>query len=477
MLQHEDISNVQEIKGKFKVNWLSSSYLRSHLDILGFSRIKRSLESCKKGGICVNDLLSVLLVLPILGMNTIHSFIKGNDNSIDIAGKDSYYRFLANQQINWRSFLMSFVKEYLVKDLSFSKPENPTKCLIFDDTDIIKTGKTIEGISKVFNHVSKTYYFGFKLLVAGYWNGSVFIPVDFSFHRENKNSKNKYGLTSKQRKNQKQTTRCKSTKASKRYLELNTKKTDMLISMFARICKRNIAVDYILIDSWFTSISLIKRIQKVNKDVHVIGMYKYNSKIDVSGKPISLKDLKAKGVKPKRCRKLKYYYHQYKSEIDGVKVSVFISRRGVNGKWHTILSTDTNLSFVKALETYSIRWTIEVFFKEAKQLFKLGSCQSTNFDVQIAQTTITMIQYLLTSIRYRMEAYETIGGLFRNLKQGYIDQKLNDRILAVISQIMIILEKFTNEIDYKRIAQELINNTEDFLFPAENKPPIIQSNA
>ena len=82
MLQHEDISNVQEIKGKFKVNWLSSSYLRSHLDILGFSRIKRSLESCKKGGICVNDLLSVLLVLPILGMNTIHSFIKGNDNSI-----------------------------------------------------------------------------------------------------------------------------------------------------------------------------------------------------------------------------------------------------------------------------------------------------------------------------------------------------------------------------------------------------------
>ena len=77
-------------------------------------------------------------------------------------------------------------------------------------------------------------------------------------------------------------------------MELNTKKTDMLISMFARICKRNIAVDYILIDSWFTSISLIKRIQKVNKDVHVIGMYKYNSKIDVSGKPISLKDLKAK---------------------------------------------------------------------------------------------------------------------------------------------------------------------------------------
>ena len=43
---------------------------------------------------------------------------------------------------------MHFVKEYLVKDLLFTSPENPTKYLIFDDTDIAKTGKTIEGVSK-----------------------------------------------------------------------------------------------------------------------------------------------------------------------------------------------------------------------------------------------------------------------------------------------------------------------------------------
>lgn len=37
---------------------------------------------------------------------------------------------------------------------------------------------------------------------------------------------------------------------------------------------------------------------------------------------------------------------------------------------------------------------IEVFFKEAKQLFGLRTCQSTNFDVQIAQITIKMVHYL-----------------------------------------------------------------------------------
>jgi IS4 transposase len=97
-----------------------------------------------------------------------------------------------------------------------------------------------------------------------------------------------------------------------------------------------------------------------------------------------------------------YYYHHYITQIEGLKVTVFISKREKNGKWHILISTDTAIKFVKAIEVYSIRWTIEVFFKEMKQLFGLGRCQSTNFDVQIAKITITMTQYLLTSIRYRM---------------------------------------------------------------------------
>ncbi|MCP4269951.1 MAG: transposase [Candidatus Brocadiaceae bacterium] len=472
MLLHEDISKTRELKIKFKEIWLRQDYLISHLEILGYSKIKKHFESCKKSGISFDSLISTLLVLPIMGLSTIYSLAKSNAPNIKISGKDSYYRLLANQNINWRGLLMHFVKEYLSKDSSFTSPDNPTKCLVFDDTDIAKTGKTIEGISKIHNHVSNLFYFGFKLLVAGYWNGSIFIPVDFSFHRESK--KSKYGLTSKQRKKQKSVFRCKTTKAYKRYSELNKKKTDMLISMFSRICKRKIIVDYILIDTWFTSVGLIKKILKINPTTHVIGMYKYNSKIIVKGEEITLKNLKLKSQKPKRCRRLKYYYHHYISNIDGIKVSVFQSRRGVNGKWHTIITTDTSLSFVKVIEIYSIRWTIEVFFKEAKQLFKLGTCQSTNFDVQIAQTTITMIQYLLTSIRYRMEAYETIGGLFRKIKQDYIEHKLNIRILAVINQIMTILERITCNIDFEMIARELINNSSEFLFLSEKEPAIIQ---
>ena len=462
MLQHEDIAKTQEIKVKFNKTWLSSGYLQEHLNILGFNKIKNRLNVYKVSGLSFEKLISILLILPLTGISSIHELTKSKNEELNQCGKDVYYRILANQKINWRLFLSQFVMQYLLKDKIFTPSKDDTKCLIFDDTDLSKTGNTIEGISKIYNHVSKTYYLGFKLLVAGYWNGSVFIPIDFSLHRESK--KNAYGLTSKQRKSQKKTPRERNTSAAKRYKELNKKKTDLLVQMFSRVVKRKIRVDYILIDTWFTSIGLFQRLRKISKSTHIIGMYKYNSKIEVKSKVKKLSELKNQKEKPKRCRKFNYYYYHYVSEIDGLKVAVFISKRGKNGKWHTLISTDTSISFTKAIEVYGIRWSIEVFFKEAKQLFRLGKSQSTNFDVQIAQITITMVQYLLTSIRYRIEAYETIGGLFKNLKQDYIESKLNIRILAVIGQIISILEKLIKSVDIELITSEIITNIEEFGF-------------
>lgn len=89
--------------------------------------------------------------------------------------KDVYYRALSNQKINWRNLLFLFVKRYIALDQKFSATKDDAKCLIFDDTDIEKRGKKIEGISKIHNHVTKHFIFGCKLLVAGYWNSRGFV--------------------------------------------------------------------------------------------------------------------------------------------------------------------------------------------------------------------------------------------------------------------------------------------------------------
>ena len=57
--------------------------------------------------------------------------------------------------------------------------------------------------------------------------------------------------------------------------------------------------------------------------------------------------------------------------------------------WTLLLTTDLILSFVQTIETYQIRWTIEVLFKECKQYLQPGGSQNTDFDGQIADTHIS----------------------------------------------------------------------------------------
>lgn len=105
-------------------------------------------------------------------------------------------------------------------------------------------------------------------------------------------------------------------------------------------------------------------------------------------------------------RKLRLYYKEALVDYNGVPIKMFFSRQGTNGKWRVSITTDTELSFIRMIEFYQIRWTVEVF-KEAKQLLGLGKCQSNDFDAQIADTTITMIQHILMTLKYRFEHYET----------------------------------------------------------------------
>ncbi len=227
--------------------------------------------------------------------------------------------------------------------------------------------------------------------------------------------------------------------------------------MFKRVNHRRIEVNYILIDSWFTTITLINKLREVNNDVNIIGMYKYNSTMDFDGKERTIKQLRKSKSNLKRSRLTGFYPMSFVSEIKGVTVKIFLTRKGENGNWHTILSTDTTLSYNKMIKIYNIRCSIEVFFKEVKQLLGLGRNQSTNFNVQVAQTTITMIQYLLMSLKFRMEAYETINGLFKDVKQDYIEHKLNERLMLVIIELLSVLEIIGVDFDYKLTISNLIS--------------------
>lgn len=97
--------------------------------------------------------------------------------------------------------------------------------------------------------------------------------------------------------------------------------------------------------------------------------------------------------KKKRCRGLKATYTEFIAHYQGIKVKIFFIHHAGQLRWRMIVTTDLSLSFIRMMEIYSIRWSIEVFFKEAKQHLQLGKSQSRDFDAQITDIIVSMIQY------------------------------------------------------------------------------------
>ena len=87
-------------------------------------------------------------------------------------GKDVLYDFLKNRWVDWGKILTNFSKQFLkiTKSKGYSTDISSPKCLIIDDTLLCKTCKTIEHIEKVFDHCSRTYQLGMKVLVCNLWD-------------------------------------------------------------------------------------------------------------------------------------------------------------------------------------------------------------------------------------------------------------------------------------------------------------------
>lgn len=319
-------------------------------------------------------------------------------------------------------------------------------------------------MSKVFDHVSQRYLLGYKLLCLGFWDGKSFLPLDFSLHREKGRSKTKmFGLSRKQREEQYDKQREDGSYGSNRKAELDTPKTEQAIKMIRRAMKNGFRGDYVLADSWFFSYDLMKTIRRLKKGaVHLIAMakmgrakYSYDN-IDYTAGQLR-RHLRGK---IKRCRKLGASYIACEAEYKGQPVKLFFVRYAGQKKWQMVVTTDTSLSFIKAMEIYSIRWSIEVFFKEAKQYLYLGKCQSNDFDAQIADTTITMTQYVLLAFCKRMNNYESMGEMFKDQRETISELLLSSRLwgllVALARQLCEVLG-----IEPMNVMQQIMERSDD----------------
>ncbi len=134
--------------------------------------------------------------------------------------------------------------------------------------------------------------------------------------------------------------------------------------------------------------------------------------------------------------------------------AVLFSRFSKRSKWRLILSTNINLTFHQAMEIYTIRWTIEVMFKECKQLLNLGACQSNDFDAHIADTSMSLLVYLMLSFHKKIYSYTTLGALFAE----YSDELLEATVAEKLWQLFVTIQLTIAEIfaiDYTQLMRTI----------------------
>ena len=113
--------------------------------------------------------------------------------------------------------------------------------------------------------------------------------------------------------------------------------------------------------------------------------------------------------------------------------------------WALFLTTDIGLSMSKILETYALRWGIEVYFKEAKQHLGFLKEQTATFASHTASIHLCAIRYLML-VHNKLEDQDARIGEIRSQIQDQLDSlsfaaRLWQLFRAIISGTLNELQK------------------------------------
>lgn len=433
----QDLSEIKKVLDKhgYSINNIICDVIKK----FNFKTLCWKSGAVKGDGYSVSEIITLLIMFPLMLLNSVHALYRSEYQKVTEMKKDTIYRLKNNERIPWRRLLYGVAKK-------FQELVNPQKevyentAFIIDDTIDERIGYKIENITTVHDHVDgkKGNKYGFKNLVLGYFDGKSINPLDFSIHTEK-------ALPQKKQKKQFKKECVKNSNGFKRRAESKEDKITGAIILIKRAVKNGFLPKYVLVDSWFTSLDFIKTIRGIkNGAMHLVaGIRNDFRKYSYNGEPLNgkqlIKKLSAEG-RQKRCRKWNVRYFEVVVHYEGVgDVKLYICRFPYQKKWRIFISTDISLDFVKMMETYSVRWTVEVMFRELKQHLQLGKCQSRDFDAQIASVTVSMILYMFLSYFRRMNAYETIGELFELIKDDLCEKNLAQRLWELFDELLQVV--------------------------------------
>lgn len=362
-------------------------------------------------------------------------------------GKDVFYDTINREDLNWRNLHGQTAAKTVQ---AFKAPGK--KAFVVDDTVARRFGKKMPGISSHFDHTSGRHMMGHQVLTLGLSCDEGFVPLDSELFISQSqaielNEPFKDGRSA----------------AAKRYqVARRCSKPEMVKSMVNRALNAGIVADYLLADAWFGTKAII-RLSQETALVPVLRMKKNKMKYRLSeivrGQVVT-KELDVQSLYKRSVRKAwqpipgqKYQAKAVDVELNlaeakepeqWIKVRLLFVRgnacdnRQTVGKhnWAVFLTTDTAASETEILELYSMRWAIEVYFKEAKQHLGFLKEQSNHYAAYIASIHLTAIRFCLLVIAKQTQGAESIARVRQTMCSNCADISFAGKLWQIFRAVI-----------------------------------------
>lgn len=388
---------------------------------LQIGKLLRKSNITKSCGISAYEVFQFLLLLVFQGKN-LFRFLNSKHKDQAVS-KNTYYRFLNETSYNWSNFLLLLAVKVTTAFNSLTRPER-VKVLVLDDSIIKRNrSKAVELLARVYDHVEHKYQKGFTLLTLGWSDGYSFIPTGFNMLSSAEKS-NRYQEISDTIDHR--TNGYKARKAS------IMKKTDAAILLIKNALNAGIKADYVLMDTWFTTEPMLKKVLSLGIDV--IGMVKQlKQRYTYRGRQYTLPELK-RFVRFEGSKNI--FGSLVVTTKTGIPVKiVFVRNRNKKSECLFILSTNCSVNDAEIVRIYGNRWSIECFFKSSKSFLKLGTeFQSRTYDAMVSHTTIVFTRYtILEWIRRNQNDQKTYGELFFMFCEDIQDMDLTNALQSLMA--------------------------------------------
>lgn len=399
---------------------------------LGVRSLIRKAGLTKRTGTQIGEVVYVLLIWRWLNVSSISVFAQKALGLFSQAKKDVMYDLLKREDINWRGLnLQLAAKVYGEHNLQNDR----ISAFVLDDSIKARSGRRMEGVCSHFDHVSNTSVKGQQVLTLGHSSEQAFLPLDSQIAISKVNAQPMAKAFKDGR-----------SAGAKRYDEaIGKTKVQMATGMIRRAVRHGIRASYVIADAWFANKAMMRAAIGLGMTA-VLRMKKNKTTYRVRhGKGYRLLD--AKGLYRRAVRKqwnqvaeLPWKAVEMSVEIDlstdtGSKAKPAYRKvkllfvRGINDKedrtaskkdWALFLSTDAQLDSGKMLQIYALRWSIEVYFKEAKQHLGFLQEQTRSFVSHIASIHLCGMRYLML-VDAKMITTQSSVALIRSQIQEQFD--------------------------------------------------------